>query len=81
MNIKSFPYFFCLLWVLAISFYSTPVQGKIENGISKSKWHEGDRYDFKFQGRDAIVVVPQKAAAGNPWIWRPAFFEAFPAVE
>ena len=81
MNIKSFPYFFCLLWVLAISFYSTPVQGKIENGISKSKWHEGDRYDFKFQGRDAIVVVPQKAAAGNPWIWRPAFFDAFPAVD
>ena len=81
MNIKSFPYFFCLLWVLAISFYSTPVQGKIENGISKSKCHEGDRYDFKFQGRDAIVVVPQKAAAGNPWIWRPAFFDAFPAVD
>lgn len=81
MNIKSFPYFFCLLWVLAISFYSTPVQGKIENGISKSRWHEGDRYDFKFQGRDAIVVVPQKAAAGNPWIWRPAFFDAFPAVD
>ncbi len=44
---------------------------------TKSKWHEGDRYDFKFEGRDAIVVAPLKAAPGNPWIWRPAFFDAF----
>lgn len=47
----------------------------------KSKWHEGDRYDFKFWGRDAIMVVPPKAALGNPWIWRPAFFDAFPSVD
>lgn len=81
MNIKYFSYFFCLLLGLAVSFYSIPVQGKSENCISKSKWYEGDRYDFKFQGRDAIIVVPQKAATGNPWIWRPAFFDAFPAVD
>lgn len=81
MNIKYFSYFFCLLLGLAVSFYSIPVQGKSENCISKSKWYEEDRYDFKFQGRDAIIVVPQKAATGNPWIWRPAFFDAFPAVD
>lgn len=81
MNIKYLSYFFCLLWGLAVSFYSIPVQGKNENCISKSKWYEGDRYDFKFQGRDATVVVPQKAATGNPWIWRPAFFDAFPSVD
>ena len=47
----------------------------------KSKWHGGDRYDFNFRGRNATVVVPEKAAPGNPWIWRPAFFDAFPSVD
>lgn len=47
----------------------------------KSKWNGCDRYDFKFKGRDAIVVVPSKAAKGNPWIFRPAFFDAFPSVD
>ena len=47
----------------------------------KSEWNGGDRYDFRFKGRDAIVVVPKQAAEGNPWIWRPAFFDAFPSVD
>lgn len=47
----------------------------------KSKWEGYDRYDFKFKNRNAIVVVPKKAAPGNPWIWRPAFFAAFPSVD
>lgn len=47
----------------------------------KSEWNGCDRYDFQFKGRDAIVVVPKQAAKGNPWIWRPAFFNAFPSVD
>lgn len=47
----------------------------------KSQWNGCDRYDFTFKGRNAIVVVPKKAAKGNPWIWRPAFFDAFPSVD
>lgn len=47
----------------------------------KSSWNGYDRYDFVCAGREAIVVVPQKAASGRPWIWRPAFFGAFPAVD
>ena len=47
----------------------------------KSQWNGCDRYDFTFKGRQAIVVVPKKAAKGNPWIWRPAFFDAFPSVD
>lgn len=47
----------------------------------KSQWNGCDRYDFQYKGRDAIVVVPRKAAKGNPWIWRPAFFDAFPSVD
>ncbi len=47
----------------------------------KSEWNGCDRYDFSFKGRSATVVVPKKAAEGNPWIWRPAFFDAFPSVD
>ena len=47
----------------------------------KSSWEGCDRYDFKVEGRDALVVIPKKAAPGNPWIWRPAFFGAFPSVD
>lgn len=47
----------------------------------KSVWNGCDRYDFTFKDRQATVVVPQKAAKGNPWIWRPAFFDAFPSVD
>ena len=48
---------------------------------TKSEWEGCDRYDFKVEGRDALVVIPQEAAPGNPWIWRPAFFGAFPSVD
>ena len=47
----------------------------------KSQWEGCDRYDFTLMGRHAIVVVPKKAANGRPWIWRPAFFGAFPMVD
>lgn len=47
----------------------------------KSAWGGYDRYDFRFRGREAIVVCPRQAAPGKPWIWRPAFFGAFPAVD
>lgn len=47
----------------------------------KGEWNDCDRYDFKFRGRKAIVVVPKQAAKGNPWIWRPAFFNAFASVD
>ena len=46
-----------------------------------STWHDCARYDFVLYGRHATVVVPKKAAKGNPWIWRPAFFDAFPPVD
>ena len=47
----------------------------------KTTWEGFDRYDFTYNGRDAIVVAPQKEASGRPWIWRPAFFGAFASVD
>ena len=47
----------------------------------QSQWEGYDRYDFQFDGREATIVAPKQAAKGNPWIWRPAFFGAFPSVD
>lgn len=47
----------------------------------QSEWEGCARYDFQVADRDAIVVLPAKAAEGNPWIWRPAFFDAFAQVD
>lgn len=46
-----------------------------------SSWHGGTRYDFKCAGRDAIVVLPEHAAEGKPWLWRGEFFGAFATVD
>ena len=47
----------------------------------RSKWRGFDKYEFSFEGRTAIVVSPVSPLPGRPWIWRPAFFGAFPAVD
>ena len=43
----------------------------------KSAWNGYDRYDFIQNGREAIIVAPKTPAKGNPWIVRPAFFDAY----
>ena len=68
--------FFLTLAVFASAFLSAQ-----EYPGEKSTWEGCDRYDFQVEGRDALVVIPKKAAPGNPWIWRPAFFGAFPSVD
>lgn len=47
----------------------------------KSNWNGFERYDFIYNDRNATIVVPHKSAEGRPWIWRPAFFGAFPSVD
>ncbi len=47
----------------------------------ESQWNGQRRFDFIHQGRSATVVVPEKPAQGKPWIWRPAFFDAFASVD
>ena len=67
--------FVTLALLLPVSLFSQTYPGE------KSQWEGCDRYDFKVEGRDAIVVVPAKAAPGLPWICRPAFFDAFASVD
>lgn len=47
----------------------------------KSDWHGFDRYEFPVAGNTASVVVPKKAAAGNPWVWHGEFFGHKPAPD
>lgn len=67
--------FVTLALLLPVSLFSQEYPG------TKSTWEGCDRYDFTVEGRDAIVVVPAKAAPGRPWICRPAFFDAFASVD
>jgi lysophospholipase L1-like esterase/pimeloyl-ACP methyl ester carboxylesterase len=39
----------------------------------QSTWHGFARYDFQIDRRSARLVVPKKAAPGNPWVWRARF--------
>lgn len=39
----------------------------------EAPWKGFQRYDFQFEGRDARLIVPGQALAGNPWVWRARF--------
>ncbi len=40
-----------------------------------------DCYDFAFEGRDARIAVPKRAAPGHPWLWRARFWGHEPQTE
>ncbi len=45
------------------------------------KWKGYDLYTFSFMEKEAKVAVPHLPKEGNLWIWRPAFFGAFPSAD
>lgn len=57
------------------------LEQKLPKEVKKSSFHGFDRYDFKFDGADAILVSPKKTAAGKPWIWRARFFGHQPQTD
>lgn len=44
-------------------------------------FHGFRMYNFELKGRMCRVVVPKRAAKGNPWIWRARFFGHRPEVD
>lgn len=38
-----------------------------------TSWKGFEKVEFQFEDRDAWYVKPQKAIAGNPWVWRAHF--------
>jgi pimeloyl-ACP methyl ester carboxylesterase len=44
-------------------------------------FHGFRMYSFEFKDRQCRVVVPKRAAKGNPWLWRARFFGHRPEVD
>lgn len=51
------------------------------DAVIGAEWEGYEKRDFVVQGRNAFVIVPKKAAAGNPWIWRTEFFGHEPQAD
>ena len=47
----------------------------------KSEWNGYERLDFLFEGRKAIVVLPQKKDPLGRWMLKTEYFGAFPSFE
>jgi pimeloyl-ACP methyl ester carboxylesterase len=51
------------------------------SAVTRSQWQGFQRLDFTLQGRPCILVLPETAAPGKPWIWRTEFFDHEPQVD
>ena len=66
--------------LMALTIYKA-LTGKERRGVpakypgKQSEWHGFSRYDFQLDRRDCHIIVPEKAAAGTPWVWRARFPE------
>lgn len=49
--------------------------------MKKSEWKGYERFDFLYEGREGILVLPRQAAEHRPWIWRTEFFGAFDSAD
>ncbi len=67
---------FTLLW-------SNQSSGQVPAIAPNSQWHSFDRLDFTLpeSKAKAILVLPEKPAPGNPWIWRARFFGHQPGLD
>ncbi len=79
MKIKTRIFAWAVMILCCIGCFSAYAQQPFEG--KKSEWHGCPRYDFMIENREVTVVVPQNPLPGNPWIWRPAFFDAFPNID
>lgn len=52
---------------------------KFEGNVTA--WNGFKRHEFPVDGKNATVVVPEKALPGNPWLWRGEFFGHAPGAD
>lgn len=45
--------------------------------LVESEWKGCRRFDFTVNGHTGLLVEPEAAAPGRPWVWRAEFFDAF----
>ena len=70
----------CSILLFSLLFFSntylyaqSPVYTDLENVQKEVGWKVFSRYNFKYQQRDARLIVPNNPLPGNPWIWRARF--------
>jgi sialidase-1 len=51
----------------------TAQENQNKTTVQISEWKGFERYDFQFENKDAWLVLPKKAIAGKPWLWRARF--------
>lgn len=51
------------------------------NENAMTEWKGYKRLDFEFQGRKAILVLPEKPCADKKWLFKTEYFGAFPSFE
>ena len=49
--------------------------------LKTSVWNGFKRLDFKFNGRNCILICPDNACEGNKWLYKTEYFDAFPQME
>ena len=70
--------------ILAIAVFSLAIQLAAQPVVAadtKSDWHGFEKLSFQVDGRDCVLVVPETAAVGKPWIWRTEFFGHEPQAD
>ena len=45
------------------------------------EWNGFKKIDFDFNGREALLICPEKAVEGNKWLYKTEYFGAFPEFE
>ena len=56
-----------------------PVATKLKK--TKAGFGGFGRYEFKLDGHHCILIKPETAAVGKPWIWRARFFGHQPQAD
>ncbi len=49
--------------------------------MKESTWNGFKRIDFAFEGREAILIFPNKATENKNWLFKTEYFDAFPNFE
>jgi pimeloyl-ACP methyl ester carboxylesterase len=60
----------CLFWMVNTS-----------SSGNESTWRGFKKKDILIAGRNALIVYPEKAEKGKPWIWRTEFFDHEPQAD
>lgn len=86
VNIKTLPNL--SLWIFLLSCLSCTYVQQAEQSVTEiniqgepGNFHGFRMYAFEFKGRQSRIVVPKRAAKGNPWVWRARFFGHRPEVD